>query len=203
MLSALMMLVNVVRLPCRLAWRAYGIIWWAFGDGTSMRDAWNTPSGRMRACYRSAVGIIAIGAVGASLLARDDVLSTPRAWMAFGWVGLLAFVGSAFFGGRSARRVEPPAPARSANARSVESTLEGASRLIRHDNAAAARGRRAAGPPVGVRQGLSTVGRGGRQMATVMAVAARSSWAGVKHAAATYRALRTTPSPRTRDASGE
>lgn len=188
MISALMLLSDLVRLPGRLAWRTYVILWWAFADGESMRSTLQTPSRRMRACYwLSVAGMVGAGA-GAFLLWRHEVFSPFRAWLAFGCMTGVVFAGSACAGARRGRQDDGARPARS-----VESTIEGASRLLQAEGRAGPPGRRAAGPPAALRRGWTTVREGGRRAASAMSVAAKSGWAGAKHAADTYRSLSGTP----------
>lgn len=191
MISVLMILATAVRLPCNLAWRGYGVLWWAFAEHESLRDIWATRSRAVRAgWWCSVVGVFTAAAVAVAL-ALNEVASPANAVLGFAWAGVLVVAGSAFIGPRLARRPESPRPARS-----VESTLDGASRLIRE---------RLATPRASVdetpaphhsrrshhmHQAWRRVRKGGRTVAGVMTVAARSGWAGVKHAAATYRHLR-------------
>ena len=185
MFTVLLMLCRLACLPCRLAWRGYGVLWWAFAEEDSVRRVWSVPPRMMRLCWWIAIAVAAAAGVGAFLLADRGAISGVHAAMGLAWTVVLAAVGSAFVGTRVAR---PAGPAR--EARSVESTLEAASRLIRP-------GRPDRTPAPGVtpvsrasHHAWRGVRAGGRTVAGVVTVAARSGWAGVRHAAATYRSLR-------------
>lgn len=191
MISVLMILATAVRLPCNLAWRGYGVLWWAFAEDEPLRDIWASPSRGVRlGWWCSVVGVSAAAAVAVAL-ALNEVASPAKAFLGFAWTGVLVVTGSAFMGPRLARRQRSPRPARS-----VESTLDGASRLIRERLATPRAGADETAAPHHpqrshhVHQAWRGVRQGGRTVAGVMTVAARSGWAGVKHAAATYRHLR-------------
>ena len=191
MISVLMFVATAVRLPCNLAWRGYGLLWWAFAENESLRDIWATPSRAVRVGWWLSIVGLFVAAAGALALGLNELASPARAFMGFAWAAVLVVAGSAFVGPRLARRSESPRPARS-----VESTLDGASRLIRERHAASQPASNDTPSPNhrhrshDVRRAWRGVRERGRSVAGVMTVAARSGWAGVKHAAATYRHLR-------------
>ncbi len=193
MISAAMLIPSLVRLPFRLAWNGYGILWWAFGDRDKVSEVWAAPSRRLRMCYWLTVASVATSGVGAWMLSQHDLMSGSRAFMTFVWTAAAIAVGSAFVGTRPSRT--PPA---ARPARSVESTLHAAAQLIREGRSAPQDGHpdvtapHAAAPRAAARRAWTNIRSGSRGAAGVMSAAARSGWAGVKHAASTYRSLRDT-----------
>ena len=189
MFTALSMLRRLACLPYRLAWRGYGVLWWAFAEDESAQRVWSVPPRRMRLCWWLSIAIATFAGAGAFLLTHRGMISGTHAAMGVAWTVALGAVGSAFFGTRVTRRAD-----QGRKARSVESTLEAASRLIQEGVRG---GQRGTGDAPGSRPSQPTwtgawtgMRTGGRTVAGIVTAAARSGWAGVRHAAATYRQLR-------------
>lgn len=192
MISAAMILPSLARLPFRLAWHGYGILWWAFSERATVGEVWSTPPRRLRTCYWITVASTVVSGVGAWMLVQHDLMNGARAFMAFAWMTVAIAVGSAFVGTRASRT--PPA---ARPARSVESTLDAAARLIREGRDAHREpdARHHVAPQAAARRAWTGIRSGGLAAANVVSAAARSGWAGAKHAASTYRSLRDTQHP--------
>jgi hypothetical protein len=179
MISVLMIVATAVRLPCNLAWRGYGLLWWAFAENESLRDIWATPSRAVRVGWWLSVVGLFVAAAGAIALGLNELASPARAFMGFAWAAVLVVAGSAFVGPRLARRSESPRPARGIDPRRSFSPhsrapCRVATRFERHPiaqsptslprRASGVAGRSGEGPNRGGRHDRrSKVGLGGRQ----------------------------------------